>query len=135
MHAANFCCRSLIRMAIVSSRVALLHPRKSIYTSRRCMGVCVCVITHIMSVCVLHTHSGTHTQSHWPVGHTSLHSTWPTCSGTFCCESLSLSLPLFVLSVPFSAWFCSLATVLTIAIVNVCFVNGFDKFFCCNYST
>lgn len=61
MHAANFCCRSLIRMAIVSSRVALLHPRKSIYTSRRCMCVCVSVSAHINSVCVLHSHRHSHT--------------------------------------------------------------------------
>lgn len=67
MHAANFCCRSLIRMAIVSSRVALLHPRKSIYTSRRCM--CVCVSAHIESVCIIHTlayrHSHTAALASW----------------------------------------------------------------------
>lgn len=103
--------------------------------STRLDVACVCVSAYTKSACVLHTNTVAHTQSHWPVGHTSLHSTWPTCSDTFCCESLSLSPSLFVLSLPFSAWFCSLATVLTIAIVNVCFVNGFDKFFCCNYST
>lgn len=75
--------------------------------STRLDVACVCVSAYTKSVCVLHTNTVAHTQSHWPVGHTSLHSTWPTCSDTFCCESLSLSLSL-----------CSLCAILCLVLLS-----------------
>lgn len=118
MHAANFCCRSLIRMAIVSSRIAQLHPRKSIYTS---LHVCVywCASAHIEIVCETHTHTHTVALASWT--HL-LAFDMAYLRAYLCCESLSLSFFIFSL--------CRLsAHALTVAIVNVCFVNGYAKLF------
>lgn len=99
-----------------------IHANQS---TRRSIRVCIGERVPTLRLCVRHTN--THTQSHWPVGHTSLHSTWPTCARTFV-ANLSLSLSVFILSVSalcsrsdgrhserlFCEWLC--------------------QAFCCNYS-
>lgn len=74
MVAANCCCRSLIRMALVS--------RRSITLTFACQALCACMCAHVCVSerprcdCVHYTHS----RSHRRVGHASLRLVWPTCA-------------------------------------------------------